>query len=309
MGGDRLAAAPPASRLRHEGMRVEKLRCEQATISFAPLLGAPRVSLDDLRGCCCVDGEVSEATRGRLVGAAALCVVRWSSVLAEIGLLARDGDPGHDEDILAGPLQPRELGAFAHALGAAVVASGSLTEAAAPRTGKTDTAGAAAQGDRAGSGTDGAICRPCLRCPDREVLAGPRRRRDDRAEPLVQQAVWRRLAWRRNLHGRRHQGDRERSSCQWRAARSVPASSDCNFCVLSLANGASLSFVRAQVDLRYNDLASVQRADADATLREIEKGRPSLTLKLSDVRLKLSDVNRENAGSVGCLGRVCSVRP
>jgi hypothetical protein len=134
-------------------MRVEKLRCEQATISFAPLLAARRVSLDGLRGC--VDGSRARATRGRLIGAAALCVVRWSSVLAEIGLLARDGD-GHDEDILAGPLQPRELGAFAHALGAAVVASGSLTEAAAPRTGKTDTAGAAAQGDRAGSGTDGA---------------------------------------------------------------------------------------------------------------------------------------------------------
>ena len=42
-------------RLRREGARVEKLRCEQASISFAPLLAAPRVSLDDLRGCCCVD--------------------------------------------------------------------------------------------------------------------------------------------------------------------------------------------------------------------------------------------------------------
>jgi hypothetical protein len=96
--------------LQRDGVNVEKLRCEQATISFAPLLAAPRVGPGDLRGC--VGGGVSDAaTHRRLLGAAALCVVRRGAALARMNVKNED--------------EPWDA-AFAHALGAAAVASASL---------------------------------------------------------------------------------------------------------------------------------------------------------------------------------------
>ena len=106
-------------RLQRDGVCVERLRCEQATISFAPLLAAPRVGLDDLRAC--VEGEVSGATCYRLVGAAALCLVMRSAALTMMDLAKRRAEGEEDDDEPWGA-------AFAHALGAAAAASASLAE-------------------------------------------------------------------------------------------------------------------------------------------------------------------------------------